>query len=471
MINTISYKNNKSLGLSFIMWAFVFCFLPDFALIDIAPDIFAYILIYVGLSKLSFMNDMLDEARNLFFKMIIVGAAKLASVFFVFGTATPKEQVSLMLLMVFVFAVLDAITLIPAYIKLFDGLLYLGIRYDGTAVFGKQKSENAKSATDKVKFLTIAFVIIKNLLLLLPETPALSISNSMNSAMTENIGMIEFIPHMRIFGMIFSLGVGIFWLCYVISYFRSLKKDNAFVENVSNEYCSAILPNEKLFVGRRMKTACLLFSIAAIFALDFYIGGNSGYNMIPDALFAIGCFCGILAIRKYLSKWLLALNGAFCLAYAFIATYNGGIVFDFLQKYSVRKIKRNPEVYGQWINIIILTVVEVIVFLGVVVTLLFALKKIVENHTGYVYEAVKTDSKLKLAQAHAKLNLPLIVTLACSILASAGSILKIYLFSIPSEISASSWLIELGLTLLFVVALFYAVVNINQGVKEKYKYL
>ena len=365
---------------------------------------------------------------------------------------------------------MDAIILIPAYKNLFDGLLYLGMRYEGTAVFGKQKRENSKSATDKIKFLTIAFVIIKNLLLLLPEMPALSISSSMNDAMTENIGMIEFIPHMRIFGMIFSLCVGIFWLCSVISYFRALKKDLTFIQNINNEYIAKILPNEKLFVGRRMKMACLLLSIAAIFSLDFYIGGNSGYNIIPDAVFAVGCFCGVLAIRKYISKWLLALNGSLCLAYAFIASYNGGIVFDFFQKYSVRKIKRNPEVYGQWINLIIWAVIEALLFLGVVITLIIALRKIVNNHTGYVYESVNTDSKLKFEQAHAKLNLPLIATLVFAVASAVGSILKIYLFSIPSEISTSSWLIELLLTLLFVAATLYSVTNVNQGVKEKYKY-
>ena len=81
-----------------------------------------------------------------------------------------------------------------------------------------------------------------------------------------------------------------------------------------------------------------------------------------------------------------------------------------------------------------------------------------------------TDSKLKLAQAHAKLNWPLLLTLAFAVASAVGSVLKIYFFSVPSEISTASWLIELLLTLFFVFAMIYAVSNINHGVKEKYKY-
>ena len=54
MIKPLSIKSEKNtrIGFTLVMWAFAFYFLPDFALVDVFPDIVAYILLYIGLNKL-----------------------------------------------------------------------------------------------------------------------------------------------------------------------------------------------------------------------------------------------------------------------------------------------------------------------------------------------------------------------------------------------------------------------------------
>jgi len=466
---TVKKQKSNRLGLTLVMWSFVFYFLPDFALIDIFPDVIAYILLYIGLGKLSFLNDSIDSARNLFFKMILISAGKLLALYLTFSNTNPKEQASFMLLMVFVFALIEGIILIPAYIRLFDGLLYLGTRYDGKAVFGKQKTEFSKSASDKIKFKTIAFIILKNLFLVIPETASLSVK-SFDDYSAYNMGMYQFIPHLRISGMILSLIFGIIWFVSVISYFRSIKKDKPFIDRLKDIFYSEVLPKENLFIERSIKISGIVLCIASVLAVDFYLNGNDGYNLIPDALFAIGVFAGLFMIRKYIPKPLLISNGVFALAYSALSFFNTSMIADFMAKYNPKKIWRNSQAFNSWIQIIVFTVIEMLLFLGVVVTLLLALKKMIDNHTGYAVERENIDVKSKLRSLHLQLYIPLIITLAFALFAAVGGVTRVVLFSKLDDLSNSSWLIELALTVIFSGTMIYSVSNVQREVRDKYKY-
>ncbi len=462
-----SQKSVKSMGFSLIAVSFLFYFIPDFALIDVLPDIITYILICIGISKLSYLNESLDSARKLFFRMILVSAGKIVALFVTFGTSNTDEQSSLMLLMVFVFALMEGLILIPAYIHLFDGLLYLGTRYDGVAVFGKKKDRMKKSASDRLKNQTIVFIIVKNVMLVLPETAALSISDSIGSY---NMGMYEFIPHMRILGMIVSLIFGIVWIISIISYFRSLKNDRDFEESLCRAYNTEILPNEKIFIERRMSIACLFLCVGVALAMDFYIDGNDGYNIIPDILFALVTFFGMFMIKKYISQRILMCGGVACALYGIVSSVNWKLTYDFMQTYTTRQILRKAEAFNQWRGIIILTIVEAVLFLSVVAFIFIALKKMVENHTGYSVDNPMIDSTAKISLLHKKLLLPLYFSFALGVFAAAGGVFRVSMFATLNDISNSSWLVEDLFTLFFVGTLIYAIVRINNEVKEKYMY-
>ena len=86
--------------------------------------------------------------------------AKLLGVFIAFGVSDGKDRPTTILMILFAVAVAEVLLLVPAYIKLFDGLTYVGTREDGIAVFRKPKSENGKrSYTDSIKRSTVSFVI------------------------------------------------------------------------------------------------------------------------------------------------------------------------------------------------------------------------------------------------------------------------------------------------------------------------
>ncbi len=468
MVNEIGKKTNRKIGFGMIALAFVFYFFPDFSLIDIFPDVITYILLCVGLNKLSYMNDSIESARKLFFRMIIVSAAKLVAIFITFGTANREEQASLMLLMVFVLALVEVFFLLPAYIHLFEGILYLGMRYDSTAVFGEKKRIFSKNATEKIRRKTLIFVVVKNLALFLPETAALSTTDSLNPY---KVSMYEFIPHFRILGMIVSLIFGIVWLVSVISYFRRLKKDTAFVDALSETFETEIVPNTKIFVERKVAIAALLLGLSSIFTVDFYIDGNNGFNIIPDILFAFTAFFGIFMLKKYISKAMFALSSVVLLAYGVMTSVNWKVVADFAYKYTAAQVRTNAAAYYGWLNMLVLTAIEALLFIFAIVMICVVLRKIVNDHTGHYFEHSTIDPQIKLRETHKTLMRKVYIFAGIGALSAVACFFRVYMFRSATELADISWIIEALISGVFAVMLIFTLSEINEKVKEKYTYL
>lgn len=467
IINEKHQKNAKNMGFALISFAFVFYFFPDFALIDIFPDIVTYILLCIGVGKLSYLNDSVEQARKLFFRMIIVSVGKLVGIFITFSTGNSEEQSSLMLLMVFVFALLEAFTLIPAYINLFDGILYLGTRHDGTAVFGPQKDRMKKSASDKIKRTTVAFVIVKNLALVLPETASLSVSDNINSY---KLSMYEFIPHFRILGMIVSLVFGIVWLVRICRYFKSLSRDFVFVRSLCDRYNTEILPNTKIFAERRISIACLFFGLAAAFAIDFYINGNNGYNIIPDVMVAVSAVFGFIMIKKYISGRLFTISTAISSIYGIVSMLNWKLISDFSYEYTAAQVRTDIDASRTWKSLVLMSAIEAVCFLAVATLIIIAINKIINGHTGYCVEHYTIDPEIKLRELHNRLRAPLYFAGAFAVLAAFGGVFRVWMFRYATQLADVSWIIEAMLTAVFAIVLIIALLRTNEEVKEKYMY-
>ncbi len=457
----------KNMGFGLIAFSFLFYFLPDFALIDVVPDIIMYMFLCLTLGKLSYLNDSVEHARKLFLRMIFISAAKYAAILVTFGSGNAEEQASMMLLMVFVFAIFECLTLIPAYIGLFDGLLYLGTRNNGTAVFGISNEHKKRSYTDKIKRLTVIFVIVKNLAVLLPETAALSTTDNINSY---KISMYEFIPHFRICGIIISFVFGIVWLARVIKYFRSLSKDKSFVCALCEKYNNEIIPNTKIFAERKIGLACLFFGIFAILTVDFYINGNNGYNIIPDIIPALAALVGFIILKKYIPRQIFIISNVACVIYGFITTVNWKLVADFSYQYTAAQVRTNAEASRMWKALVAMSALEALCFFALSVVVIVCIMKIVQDHTGYCVEHYTVDPKVRLKELHSKLNLLLKIACGTAFLAASGGVFRVYMFRYATELADVSWIIETALTVIFAAILVFALFQIYDEVKEKYMY-
>ena len=466
-------RSDKRLGLTFVSIAFIFYFFPGFALFELVPNIFTYIFLVIGLNKLSYINDSVYGARKQFQRMIIVGIGKMVAVFLTVTTGNADEQMSMIMLLVFVLSLVECLLLIPAYTKLFEGILYVGMRYESVAVFGDEHDRMKKSATDKIKNHTLRFIIIKNLALFLPETAAMSTADALNPHKPE---MYMFVDLFRGFGMIISLIFGIIWLVSILKYFSRLKKDTPFTDALWSKYETDILPNEKLFVERKTRAALLFFGIGSLFALDFYIGdpgGNNGSNIIPDVVFAICVICGLMVIRKYLPKKMLAISSGVCAVYGGISILSTVTHIVYLQAHSsVGQISRDPDAFASWMQKLIpVAIADAIAFVGMCAVIFWVLKYLIENHTGAYSLHATIDPKAKAAETHRMLNKYLVVFASGAVLAALGGIVRVILMRLMDRtINESSWLIELVATGVFVAVFITALTRINEQIKEKYLY-
>lgn len=463
-------RSDKRLGLTFVSLAFVFYFFPGFALFELVPSIFSYIFLAIGLNKLSYLNDSVFGARKLFQRMIIVSIGKLVAMFFTVTTGNAEEQMSMMLLLVFVLALAECMLLVPAYIKLFEGITYLGMRHESVSVFGDRSDRFKKNATDKIKSSTLRFIIIKNLALFLPETAAMSTSDALNPHKAE---MYMFIDLFRGFGMIISLIFGIIWLVSILKYFKALKNDTPFMDALADKFETEILPNEKLFVERRMSAALLFWGVGSIFALDFYIGGNNGFNIIPDTLFAACVICGLIMIRKHISVRKFAICCASCVIYSAVSILNTVINIGFLDMHSsVGHISRDPDAFASWMGRLIpMSVADALAFVGMCLAVFSVLLSLVRDHTGSYSLHATIDPEAKLRETHGFLKKYLIAFVAAAGVSALGGITRVLLLRLWShDVNESSWLIELALTGVFVVLFILSLIRVNEQVKEKYLY-
>ena len=119
-------KGKTCLGLSFCFPAAFFLFNPNISIIDIFPDFIGYFLLSLAFSKLGELNESVYAAVSAFRRMILVDLGKWAAIIWVFGLSVPDERNTSLLLWTFVFAVLEMVFAIPAFMKLFNGLTQIG---------------------------------------------------------------------------------------------------------------------------------------------------------------------------------------------------------------------------------------------------------------------------------------------------------------------------------------------------------
>ena len=212
-------EQKKIFRFSLLALAFVFLFNPNLNIVDILPDFIGYALLCIFLSKLSDMNEDIAVATKGFLRAFFVDVAKLASIFLVFGNQNPQEQNTLLLLLSFVFAVLELLILFPAYKALFNGFITLGYKFPNTAVLGKVSANAKANHTERARLFTFIFLIVKTAMYTLPEFAVLSTHSYDEFAAT--LYIYDYVGLLRAFAIIVCLVVGIIWFVHIRAYFSS----------------------------------------------------------------------------------------------------------------------------------------------------------------------------------------------------------------------------------------------------------
>lgn len=273
------------MSITAIVAGLVFLFNPHVNIIDIMPDAMGYGLILYGIIRLAHINTAMNEAASRFKTLFILALCKLPCLY-IYALISPEEQVWILLLSLG-FGAAEAIIGFLAFTSLFTSLEGLSDSSRDTHVSEKLSS---------VRLFTLIFVILKPVMAILPDLTMLA--DDRYGTVTEN-GIQSLKGYRGLFNVIafvFVLFVGIAWLVTVIRYFRSIRKDRAFLDEISDKIASYEREDTVRYF-RYLITTLTFFIYAVFFCLELKI---EGYSLLPPMINAtLFLITAVLFFRFY----------------------------------------------------------------------------------------------------------------------------------------------------------------------------
>lgn len=465
-MNSDQIKLKNNFGFYCLLASAFFLFNPDIAIIDFIPDVFGYILMIVGLGRLSLLNEKIYDAREGFKKAAICNAVKFGLIVVLFGLVSPKEMPVSMLLFTFVMNIFDLIYVVPAYINLFGGLTYLGERLDGSYILGRKRFiprkvpenlndeeikrfenkerkrklrfERKLSNTEKFQRGTIFFVIFKAVAPILPESTAL-LNHDFNNF---GVNFYDFIYLFRTMSIMLTFVIGIIWLVKTVRYYAGVRGDNEFIFAVKNKYISDVLPNKVYFAKKTAKNISAILICASFLCLNLYF---DEYNIIPGVISAVLFAVGALKMRPYSSKWKLCFCGSLLMGVGSVALEISRFKFNF--DFIKEQIMKNPAAYEAWEKMFNISLFAGVAVAFTLISAIFLVRDAAKKYSGFFVAGTDSfDPERATKELHSELCRPLIVTGVFAVLFAAC--IPLYFFAMPIRFEAV-WFFDLVLGLIF----------------------
>lgn len=379
--------------------ALAFTFNPNVAIIDPLPDFIGYMILSFALGKLAVMNATLDEAKHAFEKMIIVDGGKLLIIMWIFGIEALSERSTSMLVWCFVFAVLEGIFLIPAYLKLFKGLSELGDFYPSSSIHARA-ARSKNSYTEKIRNITVAFVCFKAFMVVLPELSSLSGGSSLDSSSTGSL--YRYIGVMRGLCFIPVLVFGIVWLIKLIKYFRLISSDRELNSALGESYDKKECEHSGLFVKNHVKTACWFVLISSVLTLDIRM---EEVNMIPDVFVVVLLIPALI----YFGKTVKIKTGGvkiFIPLYAVASVISYLLEAYYIDNYTYNAMNKDTTAFFVYFASVAAVALQGVMFICLLSAIFKEIKTVIVQHTGYVQgkELNAEGEEARIAEVHKEIN-------------------------------------------------------------------
>lgn len=461
-------SNESKIKMPWILlaFAFVFIFNPNVSIIDVLPDFIGYIIISVALTKPSMVCETLADAKKAFERMILIDGGKYIALIWVFGIEALSERTSSLLLWSFVFGVLEAIFLIPAYLKLFKGLSDIGDYFSNTSIHSSKKA-NGRSFTEKIKAFTLFFILFKAAMCVLPELA--DFSNISGFEASAKVNLYRYIGVIRLLCCIPVLIVGIIWLVAIFRYFIRISKDVVFNEALNKHYTADVLPKKGLFTVRYTKTATWLFVVAAVLTIDFKL---EGVNLLPDILVvafivpAFMYFCKTATLKTRSTYIFTAFYGAFAIASSVLDRI-------YLSNYTYNALDRDMTAFILYLAYVISVALQGVFFVLMMSAIIKELGTLISHNTGYVLgREINTEGEKKRIEAlHLELNKEFSQLLNVAVLyVITDTVYSLYgaIYAFLRKDFGFFGIINIACGLLFVGMAVRALDDLKDAVKTKY---
>lgn len=381
----------KKFGFGMIFFGLIFLFNPDIAVVDVLPDLFGYLFITLGLKYLRDMCPHIEAASVGFSRMLIVGAAKLLSIAFIFGLTSFDTRPTMILLFAFSIAVVEIIVAVPAWNALFDGIIYLSQRtVDGVAL---KADRFGRDYTTRIKKATVFFIWSKNVLAVLPEFASLSGQSYDDTAFDWS----RFIGLFRILAFAVMLIVGVVWLIRAMRYFWSIGSDTPFITALKEKYNTEVASRSGLFMRRNIKLALGVATLACLLCADVFFSITDYMDVLdvlPDFVCSAAFLLVFVLLRGFSAK--KAKRGIIASAvYTVAAAVSWGSNNSFVHEFTYVRIWKDSDAYGKFFSLVLpLSVLESVLFAVVIFILLSAMKDVVAEHCGYLPDTLSDDYRV-----------------------------------------------------------------------------
>ena len=263
--------------------AFIFLANPLVSNIDILPDLVAYVLIMIALSKPSYFDTKAFSAYKSARTMAVVSSFKLISVYF----TTIYLDVTLSLLFSFVFFIIELIFGIPLLIRLFGYFSNVALA-----------TENERILRVCEVFRTIAIVIFVTRLLLatLPDFSILTAQDTLTTSFKTDL--TRFRPIFILFSLVLSTPLSNLWFLLNSTFIVLLfgKKEEIYIKE---EFTKKIQNKHQHYEIKSNYRFLFLLACLSAFAFELRI---DNVNIFINTILPIGfiVFYLILSKKKYL---------------------------------------------------------------------------------------------------------------------------------------------------------------------------
>ena len=397
-----SVRPSVLLGIPCFAVGAVFLFNPFLNIFDFLPDFIGALFMLAALRRLRDVTPYLESARRGFLRFFWFSLSRIPAFFLMFRIfhEHTAEQ-SIMLVFTFTYAILETVLLVVVFLNLFDGFIYIGERYEGTAafhivrtvktengfVFAPEKQRKTQHSNKKprrpfgvssLKWLTVISMSLLRLLSVLPELVYLSGQSGDPSLSLYRVPQTEFKAFYTVLSFLPALAIGIVWLVAFRRYIHGLCADDCFCSGLLSYLDTNYPPEHKLHSYRKFCRATVFLTAAVFLALDFFIDEQS---LFPDVLSAALLLFSVLYVGKKLFPmpvWMTVL--------AFFPFAGGAVSFwlslSFHRRFSFSDVWRRDAATAHYLSLILVEDLSSLLFTVLICLLFLKLTRFVRDELG-----------------------------------------------------------------------------------------
>lgn len=275
-----------------IVISLILLFNPNANLIDVFPDLVAYVLLIVAIGSRHEIVPYLAECKEALVKLALVSLIKIPAFTVMYSNiATGKDIIPLFTL---VFVTLELILLYSAVTNGYNALTYLGERTDCASVRDAFKvGRNRKCTPEQLKILTYIFFGARGILNVVPEIFLLTPEDT-----SLRKRLAEAYPAVLLVCIFAALIIGLVWLKHAMKYAKAIKEGN--IAEAINSLTYHGTPEETRVKDqlKKLTFSLTLLAISSIFIFDVSIADFGGYNLLPHFIYGILLFMSLYNLTK-----------------------------------------------------------------------------------------------------------------------------------------------------------------------------